>query len=135
VTFNATGGAGATHSDSFIHQHQLLAVAPSKTRRAREPLRWQVTVPDETSKPHGYSVVPDACFALMASSAPRDKNVNVHLLELDRGTIPIRRKGQSHRSISHKLKCYLTGWQAKRHVQQFGTPALEVAIVRRVVTV
>jgi hypothetical protein len=119
----------STDALQLIHQHQLLAVAPEKTRRAREPLRWQVTMPDETSKPRSYSVVPDACFALLAPLAPQHKNVNVHLLELDRGTIPIRRKGQSHRSISHKLKCYLTGWQAKRHVQQFGTPALQIAIV------
>jgi hypothetical protein len=113
----------------LISQHQLLAVAPEKTRHSREPLRWQTTMMNEKSKPQSYSVVPDSAFAILSPSAPRNKNVNVHLLELDRGTIPIRRKGQSHRSISHKLKCYLTGWQAKRHVHQFGTPALQIAIV------
>jgi hypothetical protein len=113
----------------LISQHQLLTVAPEKTRRSREPLRWQTTLINEDSKPQGYSVVPDGAFALLSPSAPRDKNVNVHLFELDTGTIPIRRKGAGHRSIRHKLAVYLHGWQAKRHVQQFGTPALQIAIV------
>jgi hypothetical protein len=113
----------------LISQHQLLAVAPEKTRRAREPLRWQTTMPNEKAKPQSFSVIPDGMFALLSPSAPREKNVNIHLLEIDRGTIPIRRKGQGHRSIRHKLNVYLHGWQAKRHVQQFGTPAVQVAIV------
>jgi hypothetical protein len=113
----------------LIHQHQLLAVAPEKTRRAREPLRWQVTMPNETSKPQTYSVVPDAAFAILSPSAPRDKNVNVMLFENDTGSIPIQRSVQSHRSIRHKLNVYLQGWQAKRHVQQFASPALQIAFV------
>jgi hypothetical protein len=84
---------------------------------------------NETSKPQTYTVVPDGAFAILSPAAPRHKNVNVHLFELDRGTIPIRRKGQGHRSIRHKLAVYLSGWQGKRHVQQFGTPALQIAIV------
>jgi len=113
----------------LIHQHQLLAVAPEKTRNAREPLRWQTTIMNEQSRPQSYSVIPDGAFALLSPSAPRDKNVNIYLFENDTGTIPIRRKGQSHRSIRHKLNVYLHGWQAKRHVEQFGSPALQIAIV------
>jgi Replication-relaxation len=113
----------------LISQHQLLAVAPEKTRASREPLRWQAAMPNEKAKPQSFSVIPDGMFALLSPSAPREKNVNIHLLEIDRGTIPIRRKGQGHRSIRHKLNVYLRGWLAKRHVQQFGTPAVQVAIV------
>jgi hypothetical protein len=74
-------------------------------------------------------VVPDAAFAILSPSAPPDKNVNIFLFEHDTGTIPIRRKGQSHRSIRHKFAVYLAGWQAKRHVQQFGSPALQIAMI------
>ncbi len=113
----------------LISQHQLLAVAPEKTRRSREPLRWQASLANEQSRPQNYSVVPDAAFAILSPSAPQDKNVNIFLFEHDTGTIPIRRKGQSHRSIRHKLAVYLAGWQAKRHVQQFGSPALQIAMI------
>ena len=115
----------------LIHQHQLLAVAPEKTRRSREPLRWQTTMMNEKGKSQSFSVVPDGMFALLSPSAPRDKNVNIFLFEHDTGTIPIRRKGQGHRSIRHKLNVYLQGWQAKRHVQQFGSPALQIAFVTK----
>src|SRR5665213_4516747 len=113
----------------LIHQHHPLSVAPEKPRHSREPLRWQVTMPNETSKPQTHSVVPDAAFAILSPSAPRDKNVNVMLFENDTGSIPIQRSVQSHRSIRHKLDVYLQGWQAKRHVQQFASPALQIAFV------
>jgi hypothetical protein len=115
----------------LISQHQLLAFAPEKTRRSREPLRWQTTLANENSKPQTYSVVPDEAFALLSPSAPRDKNVNVICSSSIRARIPIRRKGQGHRSIRHKLNVYLHGWHAKRHVQQFGTPALQIAFVTK----
>ena len=113
----------------LIGEHELIAAAPEKTRRAREPLRWQASVTDGKGKPATLSVVPDALFALLSSTAPADKNVNVYALEVDNGSIPIRRKGRGHRSIRHKVGVYLAGWEQGRHVAQFGTPAMQVAFV------
>lgn len=113
----------------LIGEHELIAAAPEKTRRAREPLRWQAAVTNGKAMPIMMSIIPDGLFGLLSTDAPANRNLNVFALEIDNGTIPIRRSGRGHRSIEYKLDVYFRGWQTGRHLQQFGVRAMQVAMV------
>jgi hypothetical protein len=70
-------------------------------------------------------VVPDGLFGLTFP----DESAAYFLLELDRGTIPISRSGEDHRSIRRKLKTYYDGWRAQRHLEQFGVKQMRVLTI------
>jgi hypothetical protein len=109
---------------SIIDEEHIIAAAPAETRGAREPLRWEA-VSVEHGKRERWSVVPDGVFGL---SFP-DGTAAYFLLEYDRGTIPIFRRGGDHRSIRRKLKTYYDGWRAQRHVEQFGLKQMRVLMI------
>ena len=69
--------------------------------------------------------MPDGLFGL---NFP-DGTAAYFLLEFDRGTIPISRRGGDHRSIRRKLKTYYDGWRAQRHVEQFGLKQMRVLTI------
>lgn len=109
---------------SVIREEEIIATAPIETRSAREPLRWEA-VSVEHGKRERWSVVPDGIFGL---SFP-DGTAAYFLLEFDRGTIPISRRGGDHRSIRRKLKTYYDGWRAQRHIEQFGIKQMRVLTI------
>jgi hypothetical protein len=71
------------------------------------------------------SVVPDGLFAL---SFP-DESASYFLLVIDRGTMPVVRRGKDRTSMARKLATYWDGWKAGRHVEQFGVKQLRVLTV------
>ena len=109
---------------SVIREEEIIAAASAETRAAREPLRWEA-VSIENGKRERWSVVPDGIFGL---SFP-DGSAAYFLLEFDRGTIPISRRGGDDRSIRRKLKTYYDGWRAQRHVEQFGLKQMRVLTI------
>jgi hypothetical protein len=109
---------------AIIREDQIIAAAPAETRAAREPLRWEA-VSVEQGKRERWSVVPDGLFGLSFA----DGTAAYFLLEFDRGTIPISRRGGDHRSIRRKLKTYYDGWRAQRHVEQFGIKQMRVLTI------
>jgi hypothetical protein len=109
---------------ALLRDEDILAAAPEATRTAREPLRWQIEN-FERGKREVWSVVPDGLFGLKYA----DGATAYFLLELDRGTIPIRRTGGNHRSIKRKLQTYYYGWRAGRHMEQFGAKQVRVLMV------
>ena len=117
-------GCRNTTGVEIISEAEILATAPAHTRAAREPLRWVVeqTIRD---KRETWSVVPDGLFGLRFA----DGTGTFLLLEIDRSTIPLTRRGNTHRSIKHKLSIYLEGWRAGRHLRQFGIENLRVLMV------
>lgn len=108
----------------LLLEEDILANAPIETQSAREPLRWEA-VSVEQSRRERWSVVPDGLFGL---SWP-DGTASYFLLELDRGTIPISRRGYDHRSIRRKFKTYYDGWRSERHVEQFGLKQMRVLTI------
>ena len=113
----------------LMREHEVLALAPQKTRAAREPLRWSV---DKTvmGKRETFSVVPDGLFGLVFS----DETAAYFVLEIDRGTIPITRtdvRGTPawRKNIAYKLATYWEGWKVGRHENQFGVKQVRVAMV------
>jgi hypothetical protein len=108
----------------IINKAEILAAAPAHTQAAREPLRWVV---EQTirGKRETWSVVPDGLFGLRFA----DGTGTFLLLEIDRSTIPLTRRGNTHRSIKRKLMTYVQGWRAGRHLHQFGIENLRVLMV------
>lgn len=110
---------------SLMLEPDIIAAAPEKTRRAREPLRW--TAPGAKAKHGVNSVISDGLFGLRFS----DDTAAIFLLELDRGHEPLNRnRGRLEQtSIGRKLSLYYEGWKANRQVEQFGVKQLRVAFV------
>lgn len=110
----------------LLEAAEVIAHAPEATRNAREPLRW-VIERVERGRKDSFSVVPDGLFGL---SFP-DDTASYFLLEIDRGTIPLRRTDTYgtaawRKNIEYKLRTYYEGWRANRHVEQFGVKQLRV---------
>jgi len=114
----------ALGSVTLMRQEGILAAAPDETRSAREPLRWEA-VSVEQGRRERWTVVPDGLFGLTFP----DETAAYFLLELDRGTIPISRSREDHRSIRRKLKTYYDGWRGQRHIEQFGVKQMRVLTV------
>ena len=108
---------------SLLQEHEIVARAPEKTQSAREPLRW--SVPGLEKQFGVSSVIADALFGL---TFPND-TAAYFLLELDRGTMPIVRRGFDRTSIARKLAIYWEGWKRERHVELFGLKQMRVLTV------
>jgi hypothetical protein len=113
----------------LIREREILAMAPEKTRTAREPLRWSV---DKLimGRRETRSVVPDGLFGLRFP----DDTAAYFVLEVDRGTIPISRTGTAgssawRKNIAYQLATYYEGWKSERHIKQFGLKQMRVAVV------
>jgi protein involved in plasmid replication-relaxation len=109
---------------TLIREEEIIATAPDETRSAREPLRWEA-VSVEQGRRERWTVVPDGLFGLVFPN----ETAAYFLLELDRGTIPISRSGEDHRSIRRKLRTYYDGWRAERHLEQFGVKQMRVLTI------
>lgn len=114
---------------SLISANEIIAASPEETRLAREPLRWRISKTVMGKREH-FSVVPDGLFGL----AFEDGTASYFLLEIDRGTIPLRRsdvEGSTawRKNIAYKLATYYEGWKAMQHERQFGIKQMRVAVV------
>ena len=108
----------------LLEADAVLANAPPKTRAAREPLRWVAKLPDGSAFKTA-SVIPDGLFGLSFT----DGTASYFMLEIDRGTMPVVRKGTNRTSFARKLKTYYEGWKQKRHEEQLGIRQFRVLTV------
>lgn len=79
---------------------------------------------------HNYSVCYNGYFGLFGLSFA-DNTASYFFLEIDRGTIPLRRTepygtAAWRKNIEYKLRTYYVGWRANRHVEQFGVKQARV---------
>jgi hypothetical protein len=51
------------------------------------------------------------------------------MLEIDRGTMPVVRRGKDRTSFARKIELYLDIWKGKVHATQFGFQAMRVLAV------
>lgn len=70
-------------------------------------------------------LVPDLIFGLRFSDGSR----RCFMVEIDRGTMPIKRTDVGQRSFARKMRAYLAAQSAKQHEVQFGWKAFRVATV------
>jgi Replication-relaxation len=108
----------------LLEAKAIIANAPPKTRMAREPLRWLAKVSDR-GEFKTASVIPDELFGL----AFADGTASYFMLEIDRGTMPVVRKGTNRTSFTRKLQTYYEGWKQKRHEEQLGIRQFRVLTV------
>ena len=113
---------------SVIEAPAIVARAPERTQRAKNPLKWTAVIPDDHGRDVSASLISDDLFALVSGG----ERVSHFLVEIDRGQMPVRRNGASAEEIvegkrrvrtyyKHKLATYYHGWRQRRHVEQFGT--------------
>ena len=108
----------------LLEAKAIIGNAPTKTRMAREPLRWLARLSDG-GEFKTASVIPDELFGLAFS----DGTASYFMLEIDRGTMPVVRKGTNRTSFARKLKTYYEGWKQKRHEEQLGIRQFRVLTV------
>jgi hypothetical protein len=116
----------ACRKDSNLHllrEADILAEAPAETRAAREPLRLSVQGLDK--KLGVSSVVADGLFGLVFP----DDTASYFLLEMDRGSMPVKRSRFDKTSFQRKLKVYWEAWRARRHIEHFGVKQIRVLTV------
>ena len=112
---------------TLIGQDQILEEAPEETRMNRNPHRFEATVRVK-GKPEKLALVPDQVFALEHETEHGAERENF-FLEVDRGTMPVERKSLRGSSIYKKLLTYYSGWQQKRHSEQYGWSRFRVLTV------
>jgi len=76
--------------------------------RSNSPSKWKVHLHRQTEHVTHY-IEPDAFFALKFKENP-DEEIGF-ILELDRGTMPVRRKSLKHSSIYRKILSYQSLWK------------------------
>lgn len=114
----------------FIGPQEVLAAAPSETRRLRLPFRWQVDVRVD-SGPHSLGIEPDRVFGLRFSGEPDRPREAFFFLEADRGTMPVMRRGIARTSFYRKLLAYEATWQQALHKRRFGISSFRVLTVTK----
>lgn len=107
----------------LLREREIIAGAPERTRKAREPLR--LVVPGLDNKIGVSSVIADGLFGLQFP----DNTAAYFLLELDRGSMPVVRSRFDRTSIMRKLTVYWEAWRANRHVAHFGIKQIRVLTV------
>ena len=76
-------------------------------------------------KAREISVVPDLVFGLQLAKAERRN----FMVEIDRGTMPVRRSDPEQTSFEGKMRVYLAAHAAKQHERQFGWKNFRVLTV------
>ena len=79
----------------------------------------------DTSVTRGAGIIPDIVFGLELPDGGRRN----FLVEIDRGTMPVRRSDPEQTSIERKMRVYLAAHAAKQHREQFGWANFRVLIV------
>ena len=109
---------------NLLMQADILAEAPEPTRLLREPTRIKGQE-DGSSARLPSTLIPDGMFALEFA----DDTAAHFFLELDRGTMPVVRKGMDRTSFARKLQVYLDAWRAGVFEAQFGVRHVRVLTV------
>lgn len=99
----------------LIHPNELVAEFPDQTFNARSPFALRATLSDHGAL-HDIGIVPDLAFGLMLPDGSR----RYFVVEIDRGTMPIRRSDVTQTSFERKMRAYLTAHAAKQHEKHFG---------------
>jgi hypothetical protein len=107
----------------LLYERDILANAPERTRKSREPLR--LVVPGLSNKMGVSSVIADGLFGLVFA----DDTAAYFLLEVDRGSMPVVRSNFERTSFNRKLLIYWEAWKKKLHVDQFGVSQIRVLTV------
>jgi hypothetical protein len=108
-------------------ERDILAATKGDEGRAR--LQWQVTVRFGTTTER-IRVIPDAAFAIDRQYVSGKRRF-YFFLEVDRGTMPLKRKNLRLSSIHRKVLAYTTTRRNRILAEQFSIPGFQVLFVTR----
>ena len=107
----------------LISAEDIIADAP-RPLPTRNPFSLQAKLSD-----HGVvretAIVPDIVFGLQLANGIRRN----FMVEIDRGTMPVRRSDPEQTSIERKMRVYLSAHAAKQHQREFGWTNFRVLFV------
>jgi hypothetical protein len=107
----------------LITAEDMIAAAPHGLP-ATNPFSLHAKLSDR-SIIHEAAIIPDIVFGLELSDGSRRN----FMVEIDRGTMPVRRSDPEQTSIERKMRVYLAAHTAKQHREQFGWTNFRVLIV------
>lgn len=109
----------------LIDNEALVNDLPTKTQALSKPYRLNIPVIYQGVR-MDIGVEPDYAFALYL---PQIRKRAQFLVEIDRGTMPVKRRDLKQSSILRKLFAYQTMWKMKRHNDHFGWGNFRVLFV------
>src|SRR4051812_24755060 len=107
----------------LISADDMVAAAP-RGLPAANPFSLQAKLSDRGIA-RETAIVPDIVFGLELTDGSRRN----FMVEIDRGTMPVRRSDPDQTSIERKMRGYLTAHAAKLHKEQFGWANFRVLFV------
>ncbi len=105
----------------LISPTEITAASRRPTQASRTPFALRAKLAHR-GVAHEVSVVPDIVFGLELPDGSR----RYFMVEIDRGTMPIRRADFAQTSFEKKMRGYLTAHAAKQHERQFGWKSFRV---------
>ena len=109
----------------LIPWRELLERVPEETRAKKNPATWRVRLPGKGT--HG--ITPDAIFGLQYLDKPEGANRAHFCLEVDRGTMPVKRSSLKGTSVWKKILLYHATATQRLHTTQFGWKHFRVLVV------
>jgi hypothetical protein len=103
---------------------EIIAALPDQTFAARNPFTLKVKVSHKGAL-HEMGLVPDLVFGLMFADGSRP----CFMVEIDRGTMPVRRSDIRQTSFERKMRAYLTAHAARQYERQFGRKTFRTLVV------
>src|SRR3954469_25703900 len=107
----------------LITAEEIIADAPRRLPSAN-PFLLRAKLSDHGTV-RDTAIIPDFVFGLELADGARRNFV----VEIDRGTMPVRRSDPEQTSIERKMRVYLTAHAAKLHKEQFGWANFRVLFV------
>jgi hypothetical protein len=109
--------AVAQRSDVRLISAEEMNTAASRQRKPTGRVPFVLRAKrSHRGKAREMSVVPDLVFGLQSAKAARRN----FLVEIDRGTMPVRRSDPEQTSFEGKMRVYLAAHALKQHERQFG---------------
>jgi len=107
---------------SAEEMHTTASRQPTRTGRAPFSLRTKLS---HRGIVRESSVVPDLVFGLQLGNGERRN----FMVEIDRGTMPVKRSDPEQTSFEGKMRVYLAAHAAREHQRQFGWKNFRVLVV------
>ena len=107
----------------LITAEEMIAAAPRRLPAAN-PFSLHAKLSDRGVMREA-AIIPDIVFGLELADGSRRN----FMVEIDRGTMPVRRSDPEQTSIERKMRVYLAAHAAKQHREQFGWANFRVLIV------
>ena len=107
----------------LISAEDMIAAAPRRLPAAN-PFSLQAKLSDRGIV-RETAIIPDIVFGLELADGSRRN----FMVEIDRGTMPVRRSDPEQTSIERKMRVYLAAHAAKQHQRQFGWANFRVLFV------